>query len=141
MKRCLSALLLLGFESLAIANPAAARHAGHPILGTWQWTREKTNCTEVYEYRTDGTVSIVSGAEVSQSSFRVSSHPDQNGFYELTSTTGSTNGARDCSDSSAGVRAKAYTVYVIFRQDEPMQLVCDRPAFVHCYGPLRRVEP
>jgi hypothetical protein len=42
---------------------------GHPLMGKWQWTRPQNRCTEVYEFRPDGTVPVTSGAEKTENTF------------------------------------------------------------------------
>src|SRR5688572_21406985 len=45
--------------------------SGHPLIGKWQWTREQNNCTEMYEFRADGTVPVVSGTERTDNTYTV----------------------------------------------------------------------
>ena len=126
------------FASLAAFDASAQVH---PIVGKWSWTRSDTNCTEVYEYRNDGSFNVVSGAEVASGKYEISSTADAKGFFTLTGHDLKTNGARDCSDS--GVQPsdydKPYTVYVLFHAAQPLHLVCQEPSLERCFGPLRRV--
>jgi outer membrane biogenesis lipoprotein LolB len=77
MKRLALCLPLL----LAACPPACAVTAEvppppGPIVGKWTWTRSANNCTEVYDYRADGTLHVVSGEEESDSTYRLSARPD-----------------------------------------------------------------
>ncbi len=134
---------------LASTFPAHALTAAAPspaaLVGKWTWTRSSNHCTEVYEYRTDGTMFIVSGAEHSKGTYSLSAMPDGNGFHELKARSTWNNGAQDCSDhgptGDPGGQGAPHTVYVIFHRSEPMLLICQTPALDHCFGPLRRIEP
>lgn len=121
---------------------AAAVPAQHPLLGKWTWTRSVNNCTEVYEYRADGTFDVVSGEEVASGTFEISSKPDSKGFYTFTGRTLKTNGKKDCSDSAVPMPAdqKPYTNYIVFHRTEPMHIVCYQPVLEQCFGPLRRTQ-
>jgi hypothetical protein len=112
----------------------------HPIVGKWRWTRSDTNCTEVYDYRADGSLHVVSGAEISDSTYKITPEPDANGFYELQGQMVRSNGGRDCSDERADEPMKPYTIYVVFHKTQPLHLVCETPALEQCFGPLRRVN-
>ena len=113
----------------------------HPIVGKWSWTRSDTNCTEVYEYRPDGSFNVVSGAEVASGKYEISRTPEANGFFTLKGHDLKTNGGRDCSDAGAQAAdyEKPYTVYVVFHGTQPLHLVCQEPSLERCFGPLRRV--
>src|SRR4051812_18738254 len=90
--------------SLALPFPALAQTPappGHPLVGKWQWTVKENNCTEVYDYRADGTAPVTSGAERTENTYVVSPRPVQNGFYRLTSKVVRDFGGKDCGDSDA----------------------------------------
>lgn len=113
----------------------------HPIVGKWTWTRSINNCTEVYEYRADGSFGVTSGAEVASGTYEISPAPDANGFFTLLGRTMKTSGGRDCSDSGTqpGDYDKPYTVYIIFHRAQPIHLVCYEASLEKCFGPLRRI--
>jgi hypothetical protein len=113
----------------------------HPLFGKWTWTRPENNCTEVYQFRADGTFDVVSGEEVTSGKYEISFTADANGFFMMKGQTLKTNGARDCSDpgSPPGDFDKPYTVYFIFHRTQPMHLQCYEPSLEKCFGPLRLV--
>lgn len=74
LARCLPLLLAAGLPVYA-ATSAVPPPPG-PIVGKWTWTRSANNCTEVYDYRADGTLHVVSGEEESDSTYRLSARPD-----------------------------------------------------------------
>lgn len=112
------------------------------LVGEWTWTRSVNSCTEVYDYRADGTFSVSSGEELASGSYEISKAPDDNGFYTLKGRTLKTNGGRDCSDSGTQPTdyEKPYTVYLIFHRTQPLHLVCKEPSLQLCFGPLRGVS-
>ena len=130
-------ILWVSLSALAAKAPAAS----HPIVGKWKWTRDTNKCTETYDYRSDGTLFVTSGAEESDSTYTISEKPDANGFFELKGRPVRSNGAKDCSESAPKGDTGPFTLYIIFHKTEPLHLVCQTPALDHCYGPLRRVEP
>ena len=137
------AMLLSVFGSLEAATggkPAQAQPAKpHSIVGKWQWTLEEKQCTETYEYRADGSLSVTSGDEVAEATYDISSLPDSNGFYLLNGTPGTSNGEKDCTDRPAGSKQPAFSVYVVFHPSEPLLLICESPNMDRCLGPMRRV--
>jgi hypothetical protein len=141
MGRALNALTIVTGAVFATVAAFDAIAQGHPIEGKWTWTRPDTNCTEVYEYRPDGSFNVVSGAEVASGKYEISRAPDVKGFFTLTGHDLKTNGGRDCSDSGvqAGDYDKPYTVYLLFHAAQPIHLVCQEPSLERCFGPLRRV--
>lgn len=111
----------------------------HPIVGKWQWTRDVNKCTEVYDYRPDGSLHVVSGEEVTESIYDISPQSDSNGFYTLNVKTVKTNKGRDCSDGGGG-DDQSYTNYIIFHRTQPFHLACYKPSLDQCFGPLRRID-
>src|SRR5262245_37712411 len=75
--------------------------AGHPLVGKWQWTRAVNHCTEVYEYRADGTGLVLSGAERTDNVYTVSADPDSDGFYRVTIRIEKDYGGKDCADDES----------------------------------------
>lgn len=111
-----------------------------PIIGKWTWTRSTNNCTEVYDFRADGTMYATSGGEIATATYVVSGHKDSNGFYEMRVKPLTTNGAQDCSDRAPGGEQNPYTVYIIFHPTQPLHLVCQTPELDQCFGPLEKIE-
>ena len=134
------ALLLSGSLSVhATTETLPAIH--HQIVGKWQWTRSANNCTEVYDYRSDGTYNCKSGAEETNSTCSISERPDANGFYELKAKIVKSNGAQDCGDGPPNEDPGPFTKYIMFHKAQPLHIVCQTPALDQCFGPLRRVQP
>ena len=123
---------------LLLASVASAQV--HPIVGKWQWTRDVNNCAEVYEYRVDGSLHVVSGCEVCDNLYEISANPDTNGCYELKGIMLKSNGGGDCSDSQSNTVGKPYAIYVIFHRTEPLHLACFHPSLSRCFGPLQTVH-
>ena len=131
-------LVALSFASDGIAQTPAP--IGHPIIGKWQWTRPQNKCTEVYDFRADGTVPVTSGAEKSDNTYMIASIPDHDGFYRLTMKTTKDYGGRDCADDDSDNTGHESTNYVFFDPTRTMHVVCLEPKLDRCYGPLRRIE-
>ena len=136
-------LVVAAFALAASVFTIGAAAQVHPIVGKWTWTRSVNNCTEVYEYRADGSYDVTSGEEVANGSFEISREPDANRFFVLKGKILKINGARDCSDSGSQPSDydKPYTVYVIFHRTQPLHLACYEPSLDKCFGPLRRIAP
>ena len=140
-KFVLCAALLLGSSLAASAAPLTVAAIDHPIVGKWQWTRSANNCTEVYDYRADGTVFAISGAEETTSTYKISEQPDANGFYELTEELVKSNGAQDCSDDPPNADTAPYTIYINMPNTRSIYMACPTPGWDRCVGPFRRVRP
>ena len=91
--------------ALCSAYVTVATAQMNPIVGKWQWTRKANNCIETYDYRVDGTLRVVSGAEVSEHTYSISMKPDDKGLYVLKGQMTKTNGGKDCSDSPSSAGA------------------------------------
>ncbi len=136
----ISALLLSGsLMAHAVTEPLPT--VRHQIVGKWQWTRSTNNCTEMYDYRADGTFYTRSGAEETSNTYSISERPDANGFYELKAQLVKSNEAQDCSDGAPNNDTAPFTIYILFHKTQPLHLVCQTPTLNQCFGPLRRVEP
>lgn len=141
MNKMLKLLVVVLLTQFVLHSESAMAQA-NPIVGKWQWTRDVNNCTEVYDYREDGHLYVVSGEEVTENRYEISASPDRLGFYVVSGRTVKTNGKKDCSDAATTSEvAKPYTMYVIFHRVEPLHLVCYEPKIEKCFGPLRRVLP
>lgn len=121
--------------------PLTAHGSSHSILGRWTWTRASNHCTEVYDYRPDGTLLATSGAEETTSTYSMSSVPDDHGFYAMRVQLVKSNGAQDCSDGPPNESTEPYTIYVIFSEARPVHLMCETPSLAQCIGPLRKIDP
>jgi hypothetical protein len=120
----------------SVAQAPAA--ADHPLVGKWQWTRRRNQCTETYDFRRDGTVPIVSGSERTDNVYSVSSSTNEAGLYRLTLKTTQHHGGKDCSDASPGEpNFNELTLYVFFETADKIA-ICYEPSTKRCYGPLQR---
>ncbi|HEX9451959.1 MAG TPA: hypothetical protein VF934_11145 [Burkholderiales bacterium] len=122
---------------------AAAAHAGDgdsDIVGKWTWTRADNACTEIYEYRPDGTLLVQSGAEKTDNTYSIAALPDQNGFFKLDLKIVKDHGGKDCADSEEDSTGQEQTVYILFHSSRTLHAVCREPSLEVCYGPLRRVK-
>jgi len=113
--------------------------SAHPLVGKWQWTRAENKCTEVYDFRADGTVPVTSGGEKTDNTYTITASPDQNGFYRLTMKTTKDYGGKDCADDESDNTGQESTTYVLFEPSKDMYIVCNEPKAERCFGPLRRV--
>lgn len=126
-------------SALAAPSQLVRPPVGHPLVGKWQWTRGANNCTEVYEYRDDGTAPVVSGTEKTDNVYAVASNPDPNGFYRMTIRTTKDYGGEDCGDEKSDSTGMESTNFLIFSPDRTQYLACYEPKLEKCFGPLRRV--
>ena len=114
---------------------------GHPLVGTWQWTRGVNKCTEVYDFRSDGTAPVTSGSETTDNVFTVAPDPDLNGFYRMTIRTTKDHGGKDCADDESDSTGMESTNFIVFSPDRQQYLACYEAKLSKCFGPLRRVRP
>lgn len=137
------ALLALASAASALVATAAAQErppSGHPLVGTWQWTHKESNCTEVYEFRADGTAFIESRDERTDNTFTVAAEPDANGFYRVVLRTTKDHGGQDCVNDAANNTGLESINYNLFTPDRTQMLICYEPTRSACFGPLRRIK-
>lgn len=141
MKKLVLLTLVTAASTLA-ATPAALERppSGHPLVGIWQWTHQPSNCTEVYEFRADGTALIESRAERTNNTFTVAAEPDPNGFYRVVLRTTQDHGGQDCVNDSADNTGLESINYHVFTPDRKQMLTCYEPTRSACFGPLRRIK-
>lgn len=123
---------------MPVAHSADPDPAG--IVGKWTWTRADNSCTEVYDYRPDGTLQVQSGSERTDNTYSIDSAPDQNGFFKMVLKIVKDHGGKDCADSEEDNTGQEQVVYVLFHSSKPLHAVCRDPNLETCYGPLRRVK-
>lgn len=140
-KLALFTALMLSGSLPPSAAPLTVPGVDHPIVGKWQWTRSKNNCTEVYDYRADGTIFATSGAEESSSTYQIAEQPDADGFYQLTAELVKSNGAQDCSDDPPNTDTAPYTIYINIHKARSSYLVCPTATWDRCVGPFQKVRP
>lgn len=134
--------LILTAFSLSLPNLCMAQTpapADHPLIGKWQWTRPSNKCTEVFDFRADGTAPVVSGEEKTENLYTVSSSADRNGYYQLNMKTTKDLGGKDCGDDSSDTTNQDTTHFILFEPQKTMHIVCAEPKLGRCYGPLTRM--
>ena len=138
----LALLALVSAASALVATASAQERppSGHPLVGTWKWTHKESNCTEVYEFRADGTAFIQSRDERTDNTFTVATEPDANGFYRVVLRTTKDHGGQDCVNDSANNTGLESINYNVFTPDRTQMLTCYEPTRSACFGPLRRIK-
>lgn len=110
----------------------------NPLVGRWIYV-DALKCTDIYEFRSDGTFSSTSGAEVLDGAY-IMDAPDANGIsYRVLRTINKGNGLRDCAGYVTKV-GRVDTRYVLFKRRFTELVVCPSPTAPECFGPLRRIE-
>ena len=138
----MKALLAVAIFFFAVATTITHTEESsvHRIIGTWAWTYEKNNCSEVYEFKSDRTSKVTSGKEILEIRFTISDHPDSNGFYRMTQVVTKSNGQTGCDGRSGGTPVgDASTIYIVFHRVMEKMLMCYSPSFNSCFGPLVRL--
>lgn len=134
-------IALLSSHAMAASSAPPRPPLGHPLVGTWEWTRGENNCTEVYAYRADGSAPVVSGTERTDNVYSVSRDPDANGFYRMTIRTTKDYGGTDCADDASDSTGVESTIFLLFSPARDQFIVCSEPRLQRCFGPLRRTAP
>ena len=119
-----------------------AQHAQEPVIdlvGTWSWSMPNGQCTETHTYRQDGSRSVVSGAENSDSRYAVEAVPNSR-FRKLTITTTKDYRGVDCGGADEDDTGRTSSVYYVLKPDGSQVLFCYQPEFKQCYGPFSRVS-
>jgi hypothetical protein len=140
MRYSLLIALLVPFFAFGHSAIQLKPSEAHPIIGQWTWTREANNCTETYRFRLDGTTSVSSGAEKSDSTYQISDVPSSNGFYKLTDRITKDYGGKDCANDDTDSAGHEATIFVIFHRSGNMLLMCESETLDACFGPLHRVD-
>ena len=125
---------------LVMASPVQAGDESARIVGKWTWTRTENACTEVYDYRSDGTLYVQSGAEKTDNTYSMASSPEQNGFLRMVLKIVKDHGGKDCADSDDDSTGQESTVYVLFHSSKAIHAVCRDPSLEACYGPLHKMK-
>jgi hypothetical protein len=125
---------------LVMASSAPASAESSDIVGKWTWTRAENACTEVYDYRPDGTLYVASGTEKTDNTYSIVSSPDENGFFRMVLKITKDYGGKDCADSDEDNTGQESTVYVLFHSSRSIHAVCRDPNLEACYGPLHRIK-
>ena len=94
------------------------------MVGKWQWTRSANKCTEVYDFRGDGTAPVTSGTETTDNVYTVAADPDVNGFYRMTIRTTKDHGGKDCANDESDSTGMESTNYLTFNPNRDQYLAC-----------------
>ena len=124
----------------ATPNAANSAQAQHPIVGKWSWKLQGKACTEIYEYRANGSRAGSSGEEVIQGSYESTPLPSLLGFYRLVETVTTANAKRDCSGDLHEASDPPVTRFIQFNPKRDQFIVCKTESLQACFGPLKRVQ-
>ncbi len=138
MKKQTTFFMVLQTLSITLAYAAPLR-ADHPLIGTWRIDVPSLSCHEIYRVRIDGTTLVTSAEEVAESTFTVSDHPSDKGFYKWVDTIAKDNGKKDCAGEIMQIGHEA-TNYVIFNRSGDQFLMCDTENINTCIGPFIRIN-
>ncbi len=133
--------LLCSFASVQAAGPsstAPAVPAQHPLTGSWTWTLPGKQCTETWQYRSNGTRTGSSGEETLQSRYEISAMPSLLGFYRLVETVTEGNGKKDCPGDLHQASGEPVTRFIQFSPKRDQIIVCKEESLKACFGPLKR---
>lgn len=134
---CPALLLFLALTGAAHAVPNDGVAAAPRLAGAWSWT-DPQQCSETYEYSSDGSGKVSSGAEKAEMAYIFDPVPVQDGFYKLEATITRDHGGRDCAGSDSNDTDQRYTVFIKFNPTGDQHIVCMEPLLQHCFGPLKR---
>ena len=136
--RILTSSLLLGV--LAWCGAANAQSANPPSLtGTWQYQPRGTSCAEQYYFRSDGTMMVTSGKEVTESTYVLADNAVGAGFYGFEMQVTQTNGKSDCRGNQTPVGQRTQT-YLRFQANGERVILCKDSNLSACMGPLIRLR-
>jgi len=130
-----SFFLAAGALAVIVSTDAASQQAS--IVGTWEWTRKVNNCSEQYTFRDNGTVSVKSGGDRTESTYLMSWAPEPTGRYRLTMTTVEDSGGQGCMDNTERPD-RGRMVYVLFGASQETMILCNSPEGADCIGPLKK---
>ena len=125
---------------LVMTSSAHAAGGSSDIVGKWTWTRAENACTEIYDYRPDGTLYEESGAEKTENTYSMASSPDENGFFKMVMKITKDYGGKDCADSDEDSTGQENTVYILFHSSRSIHAACRDSNLDACYGPLSRTK-
>jgi hypothetical protein len=108
------------------------------IVGAWEHTLTKTRCKEIYIFRADGTLTVLSGNRRFEDHYEIDPQPDKHGLFKLTGVTQLNTDGIDCTGRSKNYVGKPYTVYIRFENHDKYRIYYS-PGDVKEFGLLRRV--
>lgn len=111
---------------------------GHPLIGSWRVEVPGTQCHEVYTVKSNGTMSVTSGAQAAESEFQIDARPSAKGFYKWVDKITKDNGKPDCMGSLMEVGHVA-TNFILLHPSGKAFVMCQSEDLSACLGPFRRV--
>lgn len=132
-----------GLPSGAASNAASGvkpASAAQPLVGRWAWSLPGKSCNESLTYRTDGTRSVSSGQEQTQSRYEISAIPSLLGFYRLSETVTQSNDKPDCAGDMHPAGGEPVARFIQFSPKHDQFIVCKQEELKACYGPLKRMS-
>jgi hypothetical protein len=110
--------------------------ATHPIIGRWKWTREDQGCSEVYDYKADGSLIIQSGDERTENIYTIAKTPDDRGFYKVTIKVITDFRGRDCMNNDDDDTGNEASSYIVMNRGKTIYAMCQQPSTERCFGPM-----
>ena len=142
MKQLQQAIFLLALGISAAVSAQEVKRtplpASHPLIGSWRIDVPGTSCHEIYTVKTDGTMSVKSGAQAAESEFEIPLEPSVNGFYKWIDKITKDNGKPDCMGSIMEVGHVA-TNFIILHRNKREFLMCESESLKSCIGPFKRL--
>lgn len=136
--RILTSSLLISL--LAWGGSASAQATDKPSLtGTWQYQPRGTTCAEQYYFRSDGTMMVTSGKEVTESTYVLSDKAVGSGFYPFEMRVTQTNGKSDCRGNQTP-EGQSTSTYLRFQGNGERLILCRDANLAACMGPLIRLK-
>lgn len=121
------------------ALPTAPQtHGFADLVGKWQWKIPKNGCVETMEFFADGTRHVVSGKELSDSTYVIEAVPNSQKLKLMVTTTRDFGG-EDCGGSSDDDTGQTWSSFIEFSPQKDRLLSCGTEADGVCNGPYRRL--
>jgi len=131
----------LAFALLPAAALAQAAADNAPLQGTWSWTQPDNHCTEIYDFRPDGSAYVISGAERSEARYALSPKPGPQGRQRLVITATKRYAGKDCAGHDEDTTGKPAATYVLFFPGRRQMIMCNDETSDACFGPLLKLNP
>lgn len=135
-----SAFLILACWPLSgwAEEPAETANPSFSIVGTWRWQRADTGCGETYEFRDDGTATVLSGDELTANRYEFDGIRQPNGRYRLVITVFKDLGGHDCGNNGGDSTGDVYRNSVVVLDTDIILVCVGEDELFNCFGPLRR---
>ena len=118
--------------------PITVPNAG-TIVGSWEHIVSRTQCKEIYIYRSDGTLTVLSGNRRFEDRYEITPKADEYGRFKLTGVTQQNTDGIDCAGRSKSYVGEPYTVYIQFENHDKHD-VYRRPTDTKKVWSLRRIS-